>query len=107
MYQKQLKVAASASQEGKKRESHLAANPEKTMEIVELLRSLAECPGGVLDRIAGQERLSLDDLLDEYKGGASAVQLRNQIWGLLISVGSLGQRACQLRGMTVEEVENR
>ena len=85
----------------------MGANPEKTMEIVQLLVSLAEAPGGWLDRVAGPGKLPLDVLLDADEAGFSPVQLRNQIWGMLIAVGSLGKRACQLRGMTVEEFENR
>ena len=83
IYQRSARADHRVNQEGAKAADDLSTNPSKVMEIIQLLRqSVGE---QTLRRIASDP---LEQLLD----WASPVELRNMVWGYLLTVGILGLR---------------
>ena len=102
-FQRQTNELANKAQRDLKWSDDCKVNPEKVVSYAAMLKSDGE---EILQAISTWD---LDELLAPPQGNGTMTPLdvRNTVWAFLLSVGQMGRRGCEARGMKLAEWDNR
>ena len=102
-FQRQTAEVANKNQRDLKWSDDCKVKPAKVVDYAAMLKSDGE------EILRAISTLQPEDLLAPPHGSGTMTPLdvRNTVWAFLVSVGTMGRRACEARGMKLHEWDNR